>query len=220
MKIKSILLTLALLSSQASAATLISSTADTGIVESDGTTALTNGALRFGYFATGFDFTANANNMTALENAFIQVAAYTGAISFSGFDGFYDYNTTYSTTGSFEGVPFDSSTGATTNVLGDIAGERVYLWVLNAATSGAATGHAIFSSNAVWTDGDTAFNNDSLFTFDSGTPGLTAHIGTLNGGSDIGGGNPAHQLAAIPEPSRALLAFAGLFGLVMRRRRA
>jgi hypothetical protein len=223
MKLKSILLSLVLLSSgAASAATLVASTADTGLTLSNGTTAMSSGALRFGFFAAGFDFATNANDIAALEAAFTQVASYTGPISDSGFDGFFNYSTVYNTASAFEGVQYDLSSGTTNNVANDVAGEKIYLWAMDNSVATSATQHAIFSSNQVWTDADTAFNNDSGFTFDSGTAGLTAHIGTLGGGADIGGGNASHSLAniaAVPEPSRALLGMVGLGALVFRRRR-
>lgn len=222
MKLSSLLLALLLSSSAASAATLIANASDTGLAQATGSSAVASGALRFGYFASGYDFAANANDIAALETAFIQVASYTGVISDSGFDGFFNTNLSYLQSGSFEGTPFDLSSGSTANVANDIAGEKIYLWVLNNPVATSATQHGIFSTNATWTDADVFPSNNSLFSIDNGTAGLTAHIGTLAAGPDLGGGNPSHRLAniaAVPEPSRAVLAFAGVAGVMFRRRR-
>lgn len=214
-------LVFAALISSASAASLLSTNFGNGFTLENGTTALSSGAVRFGTFAAGFDFAANAGDIAALEAAFTQVYALTGTIEASSTPGFFEVNQSYNNV-SFEGVPFDSSTGATNNVAGDIAGEKIYLWVLNNATSSAATQQGIFSTNATWTDFDTVGNNDSLFSPDSGNAGLTAHIGSLATGADIGAGAPSHSLAniaAVPEPSRALLGMVGLAAVVFRRRR-
>jgi hypothetical protein len=51
---------------------------------------------------------------------------------------------------------------------------------------------------------------------------ITAIIGGEANGADIGAGASSHTLAniaAVPEPSRALLLFGGLAGMLFRRRR-
>jgi hypothetical protein len=215
-------LAFAALLSSASAASLLSTNFGNGFTLSNGTTALGTGAVRFGTIAAGFDFVANANNISAINAAFTEVYALTGTIEALSTPGFFDINTTYNNT-AFEGVNFDNSAGTTTNVAGDIAGEKVYVWALNNATTASATQHGIFSTNTLWTDFDTVGNNDTLFSPDTGNAGLTAHIGSLASGADIGGGAPSHSLAniaAIPEPSRAMLGFIGLAAMVFRRRRA
>lgn len=224
MKITQILAALALLSTTAAqAATFVANASDTGLTASTGSSPVASGTVRFGIFSTGFDFASN-NNFAALDANFVEVASFSGAISDSGFDGFFNYSTTYSESGTFESTtPYDLSPGIVSNVGGDIAGEKIYMWVLNNTTAGNATEHAIFSSNATWTDANVFPVNNSAMSIDAGTPGLTAHIGSLGAGPDIGGGNPSHRLAAIgavPEPSRAMLGFIGLALVLFRRRRA
>lgn len=216
------LATTALFLSSASAASLLSTNFGNGFTLSNGTTALSSGSLRFGTFASGFNFAANANNFAALDAAFTDVYTYSGAINAFSTNGFFDVNQSYNNV-TFDGTPFDSSSGSTSNVAGDIAGEKVYLWVLNSTTPGSATQHGIFSTNTLWTDFDTVGNNDTLFSPDTGNAGLTAHIGALAAGADIGAGASSHTLAniaAIPEPSRALLGFIGIAAMLFRRRRA
>jgi hypothetical protein len=212
-------LALALLSTaSANAATLAGGDLATGITLSNGTTALSSGTIRFGYFATGFDF-ANNNNFAALDAAFIEVTSYSGAIEELSTPGFKTINLAYNENGTFEGTAFDNDGAPTT----DIGGEKVYTWVLNDTTAANATQHAIFSSNNLWTDADTVPSADSSVSWEAGTSGLVAHIGSLSTGTDIGGGQNSHSLAAIgavPEPSRAMLGFVGIAAMLFRRRRA
>lgn len=215
-----LLMAVALTSQGAKAATLLAGDTVSGLTLSNGTTALASGAIRFGHFATGFDFATNANDLSALQAAFTEVTAYTGAISVSGFNGFFDAGLNYTAGGTYGALPFDASTGAVSNVAGDIAGSTIYAWILNNATTLSATEHAIFSTASVWTDADTVPVNDSSFSWQAGTAGLTAHIGSLSSGADIGGGVASHSLAAVPEPSRAVLGFIGFAALLFRRRRA
>ena len=191
-----------------------------GISTSSGS-ALTSGILRFGTFSSGYDFAGNAGNLAALETAFTQVVEIAAA-DFSQiptFPGFYPGGSvSFSSSSSYEGVPYDlSAGGSTANVAGDIAGELIYMWVLNAGQ----TEQAIFSkAGNFWIDGD--IPADSAFGWDV-TSGITAHIGSVSAGPDLGGGVSSHQLAtvgAIPEPSRAVLGVIGLGFVFLRRRRA
>jgi hypothetical protein len=218
-----LLLAVALTSQGAKAATLFAGDTASGLTLSDGTTALASGAIRLGHFTSGFNFAANANDLAALQSAFTQVVAYTGAISAFEVNGFFDQALTYTAGGTYGSLPYDSSAASTSDVGGDIAGSKIYAWVLNNATTLSATQQAIFSTNQVWTDADTVPVNDSSVSWSAGTSGLTAHIGSLSTGADIGGGTPSHSLAAvaaIPEPSRAMLGFIGIAAMLFRRRRA
>jgi hypothetical protein len=211
-----------------SAATLIADNFSSGLTLADGTTALGNGRIRFGTFVvSNLDIQTNANNLTYLNNNFREVVNYSGAINAFATPGFFD-NTllggaaTYaggSTT--YGGTTYDLSSGATTNVVGDIAGSNIYMWVLDNAALGSATQQGIFASTYIWADNDVIPSNDSAFDMTSSA--LTALVGQLGTGADIGAGAGAHRLgtiAAVPEPSRALLMFLGLGGFFFRRRRA
>ncbi len=203
----------------AHAATLAGGDLATGLTLSDGTTALSSGTIRFGYFDSAFNFAANANDFAALDAAFIEVTNFTGAISEFATNGFKAINLTYNENGIFEGKAFDDDGAPTT----DIGGEKVFTWVLNNTTPSLATEHAIFSSNNLWTDADTIPVNSTSVSWEAGTSGLVAHIGSLSSGADIGGGQASHSLAAvapIPEPSRAMLGFIGFAAMLFRRRRA
>jgi hypothetical protein len=222
-KVFILLMAVALSNQGAKAATLFAGDTGSGLTLSNGTTALASGAVRFGHFAAGFDFASNASDLAALQAAFTEVVAYTGAIEAFSTPGFLDQALNYTAGGTYGSLPYDSSAGAVSNVAGDIAGSTIYAWVLNNATTLSATEHAIFSTASVWTDADQVPVNDSSFSWQAGTAGLTAHIGSLSTGADIGAGAPSHSLAAVaavPEPSRALLGFIGFAAMLFRRRRA
>ncbi len=218
--------------SSVSAATLIADITTNGLTLADGTTPLANGRIRFGTFVVSNSLiSANANDLAYLNTNFREVVNYTGAIGFTFesvvYPGIFDATglgsaTTYAGgSTSYGGTTFDGSTGNTNNVAGDIAGGSIYMWVLNNAVVSNATQHGIFVNNAnVWTDSDTTPITDSFFDLDP--LNTTALVGTLSVGADLGGGNPSHSLAtvaAIPEPSRAILGLAGLGALFFRRRR-
>lgn len=198
------------------AATLYHDSAAAAITTSTGG-AFTGGVARFGYFAPSTNF---AGSVASLESAFVQLASYTLA------SGTWNDTSTFAASGSHGGIPYDSTPLDNSAATGDLAGENIYLWVLNAATSGAATQHGIFSAPGVftWIDAnEPGANGDSNFSLSIGTDsGLVAHIGTARTDSAVGGGT-GHSLAAIaavPEPSRAVLALAGFAGVMFRRRRA
>jgi hypothetical protein len=95
------------------------------------------------------------------------------------------------------------------------------MWVLDNSALLSATQQGIFASTYIWADADLLPSNDSAF--DMQPAALTALVGQLNTGADIGATAPSHRLgtiAAVPEPSRALLMFLGLGGFFFRRRRA
>lgn len=214
--------------SSVSAATLIADNVSSGLTRADGTTALANGRVRFGTFVvSNLDITANANNLAYLDANFREVVNYSGAISSFATDGFFD-NSTLGTSANYAGgsttyggTTYDLSSGATNNVANDIAGSNIYMWVLNNAALASATEQAIFASTYAWTDTDVAPSNDS--SFDMTPSALTALVGQVGTGADIGAGAASHRLSAIgavPEPSRALLVLLGIGGLFLRRRRA
>jgi len=211
--------------SSVSAATLITDNYSSGFTLADGTTALSSGILRFGTFVVSDSLVqANAGDLTYLATNFRSVVSYTGAINAVSTDGFFD-NTTLGALATYTGgattyggTTYDLSTSSTANVANDIAGSNIYVWVLNSDSSQ----QAIFKSLNIWTDTDVAIPNNSS-SVDVAPTFTTALVGTLDGGADIGAGAPSHSLAgvaAIPEPSRALLGLAGLGALFFRRRRA
>ena len=187
------------------AVTLNSSNFGNGLVTSDNL-ALATGSLRFGVFPAIFDFAANSANLPALEAAFVQVYAYTGAINEFATDGFFSISQSVDNTASFEGQSYASS----------IAGQKIYLWAQNTG----ATQQAIFSTSTTWNSGVGLPPFESNFSPDTGAPGLVAHIGTLAAGQDLGAGAPAHMLAVVvPEPSVTLSVVMGGLALLVRRRR-
>ena len=208
--------------SSVTAATLIASNGDSGFTLADGATALSSGRVRFGIFVVSDSLViSNKSDLAYLNANFREVASYSGA--FNGFDlpGFFEQNLTYAGGStlypSVVGTQYDLSSASLSNVANDIAGSKIYMWALDNAVVANATQQAIFFDNAnVWTDSDTVGVTDSYFS----TENVTALIGSLGTGANIGAGGPSHSLAAIPEPSRAILGLAGLGALFFRRRRA
>jgi hypothetical protein len=88
---KTLLLALALATAGSTHAvvTLNSSNFGNGLVTTNNA-ALASGSLRFGVFPAIFDFAANSADLSALEAAFTEVYAYTGAINALSVDGFYE----------------------------------------------------------------------------------------------------------------------------------
>jgi hypothetical protein len=227
---KAMFIMAALVSSLATsnAATLVGDNTSNGLTLSDGVTAMSTGTLRFGYFTiSDAAILANANNVSFLDSNFVSVVDYSGAINTFSTDGFFANDTLGSSAvyagGStvYDGVVFDGSAGSTTNVLGDIAGNNIYLWALNDTVFGNATQHGIYGTTFTWTDSDVVGGTDSFF--DMASANITAIVGGEANGADIGAGAPSHTLAnigVVPEPSRALLLLGGLLGMFFRRRRA
>jgi hypothetical protein len=160
--------------------------------------------------------------VSALADQFIQIATYT--ITSDQFFPTLTYDGTnaaeYSSGNGLTTLQYDTSLLNNANNPGDIAGSAIYAWVLNNASNLLATEHGIFESEAfgtTWTDAQSPGSTDSGFSFDiSSGDGFNALIGTAS--ADIG--TTRHTLAAIPEPSRALLGLIGLTGVMFRRRRA
>jgi hypothetical protein len=228
---KSIYFSFALLLSTAfnssAAISLVGGDLLTGISNAAGTAGLTTGIIRFGIW-TGGSAPTSGDSQAALASSFIQVASIAGSgfyvdPVFGPFPGFYNLDgVSYDENATYGGRPYDSS-ATTANVAGDIAGERIYVWALNTSDPLTATEQLMFSVDSLWGDKNDldAFSaiNPTVLTWSAGAAGLTAHIGSLTTGPDIGGGAPSHQLAAIPEPSRAILAGLGLCVAFFRRRR-
>lgn len=191
--ITAFLLSMVGMANAADTAKLYASNLGNGITNASGA-AVASGTVRFGFFPAGFDFAANANNFTALDTAFVQVASYSGNLNAQSTNGFFDVTQTFATNGAFETVNYDSSAGVTTNVAGDVAGEKIYVWVLNNTTAASATEQAIFSINQTWPDKDELFT-DVTASIDSGAAGLTAHLGALAAGPNIGAGVASHSMA-------------------------
>jgi hypothetical protein len=215
---KKILLTLSFvtLALASNAATIVTDNAN-GLNTSTGT-ALSAGVVRYGFFTSAANFATDT--LTELNNKFFQVASYTiGSATWSG------VNVTYANTGSYtagDGTTsraYDSTPLDNSNVTTDIAGEAVYAWVLNTASAATATEHGIFRSPSyfTWTDAQQFGSTDSSFSFDLGTPDMEVLVGT---GTDGSAPHSLAAVAAIPEPSRAILGLAGLGALFFRRRRA
>lgn len=220
----SILTTLAILafSATSQAAFLIAAGIDKGIVQSNGTTALTSGTIRFGTFNSVNFATAT---QAELEAAFIEIVSSTGPWSYGGNPGLFEFtndeNAALSYTGGatlYNGVQYDLTTSTIdASNPSDIVGRSVYAWVMNAATSALATQQAIFSDSNNWTDAQAP---DPTSYFDSFA--ATLHVGSVSSTTLAGTSSPAYQLAnvgVVPEPSRTLLAFAGAAGVMFRRRR-
>src|SRR5688500_2727754 len=183
----------------ADTAKLFAANLGNGLTASDGTTAIAAGTIRFGTFPAGFNFAANAEDFAALDAAFTEVHSVSGAINALATNGFFDIQHTFATNGSYEGTAYDGSAGATTDVAGDIAGEAIYVWILNNTTPSAATQQAVFSTSQTWPDKDFLFP-DVTFSTDTGTAGLAAHLGALAIGANIGAGTASHMMGGATEP--------------------
>jgi len=215
---KKILLSLSFvtLALASNAATIVTDN-NTGLNTSTGS-ALTTGVVRYGFFTSAANFATDT--LSQLNNKFFQLGSYT--ISSATWS---SANVTYANTGSYtagDGTTtraYDSTPLDNSNVNTDIAGEAVYAWVLNTASVGTATEYGVFRAPSyfTWTDAQQFGSTDSSFSFDLGTPDMEVLVGT---GTD---GSTPHSLAAvaaIPEPSRAVLGLLGLGALFFRRRRA
>jgi hypothetical protein len=212
-------------SSEAST-TLFTNSIDRGFVLNNGTTALsTPSILRWGTFTDGFsDWGADS---ATLEAAFTEVLTSTLSIASEGVNGFFDYsniqNAPLTIPGTVEGgVSYDATSGIIdlSNTT-DIVGRNIALWVMNAATPGAATQQAILTSAEIWQDSSSPTDSN----LDAAS--ATIRVGSLSASPLSGGGlypNVAAvqlaNIAAIPEPSRAMLGFIGIAAMFFRRRRA
>ncbi|MEQ1751476.1 MAG: PEP-CTERM sorting domain-containing protein [Prosthecobacter sp.] len=215
--------------SSASAALLTVSNYEAGLTLADGTTALASGRVRFGTFVvSNLDITNNMNNLAYLDANFRAVVDYSGPINALSTPGFIDNallggTATYAGGATaYGGTTYDlSGSGSTANVANDIAGSNIFMWVLDNTNLLSATQQGIFASTFTWTDTDLIPDNGSAYS--TAIANNTALVGVLGTGDDIGAGANSHRLgtiAAVPEPSRAMLVFLGIGGFFLRRRRA
>ena len=175
----SVLLALTTVSSHA--ANLYSSNLGNGISTLGSVSGIASGTVRFGTFPAAFDFAANAENYAALDAAFTEVHSFSGALTVDAVAGFYQTAHTYDANGTVEGVSYASG----------IAGQKVYIWILNTTNPAVATQQAIFSTSQVWVAAD-AVIQDTIVSPDTGVPGLAVHLGSLANGNNIGAGAPSH----------------------------
>jgi hypothetical protein len=182
----SALLALSTLSSS-QAANLYSSNLGNGIARVGNNTGFPTGTVRFGIFPDNFDFATNSEDYTALDSAFTQVYSFSGDLQVAAADGFYQTAHVYDETASFEGTPYSG-----------IEGKKVYVWILNDTDPTLAGQQAIFSTNSVWVSASAPVK-DTFVTPDSGAPGLTAHLGGLANGANVGAGAAAHTGAGAAE---------------------
>jgi len=207
MKLKSLVIStfLALAGISNAMVTLTAVSFTNGVSDSSGSGLAANSIIRYGFFNNDAAVTSNIGNIAALETAFIEVASQIDAGS-PGFPGFFQHNLNIDDSASFESVNYNTG----------IVGKNIYAWVSNNTVPANATDYGIFRTNELWQD---AGNPNMSFTLQTDAPGFTALIGGTSG-PVLFAGNPASiQLAAIPEPSRAMLGLLGLGALVFRRRR-
>ena len=140
---------------------------------------LTSGIVRFGWFPSNTDFNGS---LEELNNAFVQVGTHT--ISSSSFLTTLEYSTTNSyVSGNGQTTrPYDSSPIDNSDVPGDLAGEKIYAWVLDDSNLAQVTQHGIFETGEFgyrWVDAQQIPNNTSTFSFTvSSGDGMTALVGT------------------------------------------
>jgi hypothetical protein len=166
---------------------------------------LSGGVVAIGYFPAGYTFTTT----TAAVTDFITMAsALAGSLSDTLGASFAGY---------VEAAPVVSSP-ATITVGNALLGRALYVFIGDASTLATSTNFALQQSGAIADD----VPNDQLYTANlSGAPTpVFGTVGTFTG--DAGGqGSSTYstlQIAAIPEPSAALLGAIGALGLLRRRR--
>lgn len=164
------------------AANLYSSNLGNGVSLDGNLAGIASGTVRFGVFPDGFDFNANVGDFNALDAAFIQVASFSGDLSVSAINGFYQQAISYDSSISYEGTSYAAG----------IAGKKVYIWILNSVIPEEVSQQLIASSNQTWAAAD-AVVADTFASPDSGVAGLTFHVGSP-GGADIGAGAASHVL--------------------------
>lgn len=213
MKLKlTLTLVSAIVLSQANAATYLVS----NVVNGNGTTdslfqnvddsLLNGGIVALGYFAGGTPSSSLNDIATTISSFTLQASALAGSNSAS-------------LSGSFAGyVEADLITGVSITGSNSLIGQSMYIFVGNAATLGTSTAWAIASIGTI--ADDIPFDNQYTAQPFGVTP-LIGSVGSFTG--DAGGlGSSTFntlKLAAVPEPSAALLGAIGAALLVVRRRR-
>jgi hypothetical protein len=190
------------------AVTLTAVSFTNGVSDSSGSGLAANSIIRYGFFANDAAVTSNIGNIAALETAFVEVASQVNAGN-SGFPGFFQHDLSINDAASFESVNYNTG----------IVGKNIYAWVSNNTNPASATEYGIFRTNELWQD---AGNPNMSFTLQTDAAGFNPLIGSTTG-PVLFAGNPASiqlaTIAAIPEPSRAMLGLIGRGALVFRRRR-
>jgi MYXO-CTERM domain-containing protein len=213
MKLKSTLAAFAIaLTSQANAASYIIS----NVVSGDGTadalyqdvndSLLDGGIVALGYFTGGTPSSSLNDITTTIAGFTLQASALTGSNSVN-------------LGGSFAGyVEADLVSGATISGSNALIGQSMYVFVGNAATLETSTAWALASIGTI--QDDVPFNQE----YNANPLGVTPLIGSVGSytGNASGFGSSTYntlKLAAVPEPSAALLGAIGAVLLVVRRRR-
>jgi hypothetical protein len=170
-------------------------------------TLLNGGIVAIGYFTGGAPSSNLGDIATTIANFNQQTTAVTGSyISDLGgsYAGYYQNSTIF--------------LGADVLVANPLIGQGVYLFAGNAATLAGSTEWALLQVGTFIADNPPAiiqYTADALVA--STTPGNIV-FGSLGSATDIFGTHTTFQLAAVPEPSAALLGALGALGLLRRRR--
>lgn len=186
-----------------------------GFADASGAALAQGDLVRLGYFTisdSAVSTAVAAGDMSTLSSSWVSIADSTIGTGF-GVDGFF-------------------ATTSTPTLSGGAFGHQIYLWALNAATTGSATQQAIFyepsGSNSSWNLPGT---NVAATTIDVGQAktslggtylagsfqATNASLSTIWGSS--AGAVQLQSISVAPEPSRMLLIFAGAGVLLIRHRR-
>ncbi len=178
--------------------------------ESDTGARLTGGVVAMGYFPVGFDLSGGLNNIQNIVAGFTVITS--GAVGLNSENlglasaGYYDFAGT---------TPF--TVNATTNQ--QLLGRALYLFAGNGATLAGSSYFGLQQIGTILSDDPfpqtyVSSQVPPVPVFGIGT------VGTFTGDAS-GAGSATYttlQLAAIPEPSAALLGAVGALGLLRRRR--
>jgi hypothetical protein len=223
-------------SSASAALTFASANTSVGFTTSTGSLIdAANTRVRYGHFQDPTSIFANRDDLAALEANFIEILSFTAsAIQGANATGEWSIaSAAFNPAATYEGFTYDATAGDTNtnNPSVDIAGSEIYAWVMSGLTNATTTEHAVFAKTTqLWGDSNLVptQNMNPGFTSASAVASANRIIGdngnTFNGGITLSGNSiGSHELyaiAAIPEPSRAMLGFVGLAAMLFRRRRA